>query len=177
MGAAGSLLTAIMQSALFIPAANCTAPEMPSVMIRLGRTVLPLSPIWCEASSQPASTSGRLHASCAPMALQNACTLARSAALFRPRPYRDQNIGFGNILFRRLHLGGFYGHPRILPAVADRHAKYRARGVVVWRDSAENLIAAHGTKLRAGARRDNAGHNIAAKSGANLHQVGIFFHF
>lgn len=58
IGAFLSLLMAMTQSAPFIPAANCTAPEIPIVTISLGFTVLPLSPICCLASNHPFSING-----------------------------------------------------------------------------------------------------------------------
>ena len=45
IGAAGSVLTAMIFSAPFIPATNCTEPEMPQQRISFGLTVRPESPI------------------------------------------------------------------------------------------------------------------------------------
>ena len=100
-GAFLSVLMAMMHSAPLMPAANCTEPEIPMVMMSFGFTVLPLSPIWRLASNQPHSIKGLVHASCASSAAASSLINSKSAWLFTPLPTAtitsasDMSISFG----------------------------------------------------------------------------------
>ena len=75
-----------MQSEDFIPAANCTAPEMPKVKISLGFTVLPDRPIWCLASKTLLSTKGLVQATTPPSRSASSLAMARIPSEDAPRP-------------------------------------------------------------------------------------------
>ena len=85
----GSVLTAMIVSAVRIPARCCTAPEIPNARYTRGLTVLPDCPTWRALGIQPASTSGRDTLSVAP-SRRPAPRSAGSRPCPRPRPIETE---------------------------------------------------------------------------------------
>lgn len=67
MGADAVWLMLMMQPAFCMPARYCTEPEMATLRMNFGLTVVPLWPIWLLVGHPAASQSGLEQASSPPM--------------------------------------------------------------------------------------------------------------
>src|SRR5690606_37442054 len=86
MGAFGSLLIATMPSQFHIPTTCWTAPEIPTAMYSLGRTVWPVCPTWWSWLIHPASTTARLAPTSPPRASANSLSTLKPSGPPSPRP-------------------------------------------------------------------------------------------